>query len=61
MVQTFTTFHPLGVVLVTLLGVGVAEHTGYINGAPKSLLNAGAAIGSAGALHVSLKSSLIRL
>ncbi len=39
MVQTFTTFHPLGVVLVTLLGVGVAEHTGYINGALKSMLS----------------------
>jgi aminobenzoyl-glutamate transport protein len=38
MVQTFTTFHPLGVVLVTLLGVGVAEHTGFINAALKSML-----------------------
>ncbi|HUF17160.1 MAG TPA: AbgT family transporter, partial [Thermoanaerobaculia bacterium] len=27
MVTTFTGFHPLGVVLVALLGVGVAEHT----------------------------------
>ena len=39
MVQTFTTFHPLGVVLVTLLGVGVAEHTGFINAALKSMLS----------------------
>jgi aminobenzoyl-glutamate transport protein len=39
MVQTFTSFHPLGVVLVTLLGVGVAEHTGFINGALKSMLS----------------------
>ena len=39
MVQTFTGFHPLGVVLVTLLGVGVAEHTGFINGALKSMLS----------------------
>jgi aminobenzoyl-glutamate transport protein len=38
MVQTFTTFHPLGVVLVTLLGVGVAEHTGFINASLKSML-----------------------
>jgi len=38
MVQTFTSFHPLGVVLVTLLGVGVAEHTGFINAALKSML-----------------------
>jgi aminobenzoyl-glutamate transport protein len=38
MVQTFTSFHPLGVVLVALLGVGVAEHTGFINAGLKSLL-----------------------
>ena len=31
LVTTFTGFHPLGVVLVALLGVGVAEHTGFIN------------------------------
>jgi aminobenzoyl-glutamate transport protein len=31
MVTTFTGFHPLGVVLVALLGVGVAEHGGFIN------------------------------
>jgi aminobenzoyl-glutamate transport protein len=39
MVTTFTSFHPLGVVLVSLLGVGVAEHTGFINAGLKSLLN----------------------
>jgi aminobenzoyl-glutamate transport protein len=39
MVTTFTSFHPLGVVLVSLLGVGIAEHTGFINAALKSLLN----------------------
>lgn len=39
MVTTFTSFHPLGVVLVTLLGVGVAEHTGFINAGLKALLN----------------------
>ena len=39
MVQTFTSFHPLGVVLVTLLGVGVAEHTGFINAGLKSMLS----------------------
>jgi aminobenzoyl-glutamate transport protein len=38
MVTTFTGFHPLGVVLVALLGVGVAEHTGYINAGLKALL-----------------------
>ncbi len=38
MVTTFTSFHPLGVVLVALLGVGVAEHTGFINAALKKLL-----------------------
>jgi aminobenzoyl-glutamate transport protein len=39
MVQTFTSFHPLGVVLVALLGVGVAEHTGFINSGLKGLLS----------------------
>ena len=39
MVTTFTSFHPLGVVLVALLGVGVAEHTGFINASLKGLLN----------------------
>jgi aminobenzoyl-glutamate transport protein len=39
MVQTFTGFHPLGVVLVALLGVGVAEHTGFINAGLKALLS----------------------
>jgi aminobenzoyl-glutamate transport protein len=38
MVTTFTSFHPLGVVLVSLLGVGIAEHTGFINAGLKSLL-----------------------
>lgn len=38
MVTTFTSFHPLGVVLVALLGVGVAEHTGFINAGLKSML-----------------------
>lgn len=39
MVVTFTGFHPLGVVLVALLGVGVAEHTGFINAGLKGLLS----------------------
>jgi aminobenzoyl-glutamate transport protein len=39
MTQTFVTFHPLGVVLVAMLGVGVAEHTGFINAGLKALLN----------------------
>lgn len=38
-VKTFVEFHPLGVVLVSLLGVGVAEHTGLINAIIKSLLS----------------------
>ncbi len=38
MVTTFTGFHPLGVVLVALLGVGVAEYSGFINAGLKSLL-----------------------
>lgn len=39
MVTTFTGFHPLGVVLVALLGVGVAEHTGFINAGLKGMLS----------------------
>ena len=38
MVETFTGFAPLGVVLVAMLGVGVAEQTGFINAGLKSLL-----------------------
>jgi len=38
MVKTFTGFHPLGVVLVTLLGVGVAEYSGFINACLKGML-----------------------
>ncbi len=38
MVDTFTGFAPLGVVLVAMLGVGVAEQSGYINALLKKLL-----------------------
>jgi aminobenzoyl-glutamate transport protein len=38
LVQTFVTFHPLGVVLVAMLGVGVADHTGFIRAALRALL-----------------------
>ncbi len=38
MVTTFTGFAPLGVVLVAMLGVGVAEHTGFINAGLKGLI-----------------------
>ncbi|MGV3772247.1 MAG: AbgT family transporter [Verrucomicrobiales bacterium] len=38
MVKTFTEFPPLGVVLVAILGVGVAEQTGFINAGIKYLL-----------------------
>jgi aminobenzoyl-glutamate transport protein len=39
MVTVFVTFPPLGIVLVALLGVGVAEHVGFINAMLKGLLN----------------------
>jgi aminobenzoyl-glutamate transport protein len=39
MVHTFVTFHPLGVVLVALLGVGVAEHTGFVHAGLKYVLS----------------------
>lgn len=38
MVKTFTGFAPLGVVLVAMLGVGVAEHSGFINAGLKLML-----------------------
>ena len=39
MVQVFVAFPPLGVVLVAMLGIGVAEHTGFINAALRGLLS----------------------
>ena len=38
MVEIFVGFHPLGVVLVALLGVGVAEKSGFINAVLKTML-----------------------
>jgi len=38
MVDTFTGFAPLGVVLVAMLGVGVAEQSGFINALLKKML-----------------------
>lgn len=38
MVKQFTDFPPLGVVLVALLGVGIAEQAGFINTCLKSML-----------------------
>jgi aminobenzoyl-glutamate transport protein len=37
-VTTFVNFAPLGIVLVAMLGVGVAEHAGYINTGLKVML-----------------------
>ena len=39
MVKTFAHFHPIGVVLVAMLGIGVAEHTGFINSALRAMMN----------------------
>lgn len=39
MVTIFTGFAPLGVVLVAMLGVGVAEHSGFISAALKRMLD----------------------
>ena len=39
MVTTFTSFAPLGIVLVAMLGVGVADLSGFINAGLKSMLN----------------------
>ncbi len=38
MVSVFVNFAPLGIVLVALLGVGVAEHTGFVNAGLRKLL-----------------------
>jgi len=39
MVGIFTGFHPLGVVLVAMLGVGVADYSGYINTGLRAMLS----------------------
>lgn len=39
MVTTFTSFAPLGIVLVAMLGVGVADYSGYINAGLKTMLS----------------------
>lgn len=38
MTKNFVQFHPLGVVLVAMLGVGIAEQSGFINAVLKSAL-----------------------
>lgn len=39
MVTTFTSFAPMGIVLVAMLGVGVADASGFINTGLKKMLN----------------------
>lgn len=39
MVPTFVGFHPLGVVLLAMLGIGVADYTGFIRTGLKALMN----------------------
>jgi aminobenzoyl-glutamate transport protein len=39
MVTIFVTLHTLGVVLVAMLGLGVAEHTGFINAGLRRILS----------------------
>ena len=39
MVRTFVNFPPVGVVLVAMLGLGVAEHTGFIGAGLRALLS----------------------
>jgi aminobenzoyl-glutamate transport protein len=39
MVKTFVNFHPLGVVLLAMLGIGVADYTGFIKAGLRRLLN----------------------
>ncbi|GGW85782.1 AbgT family transporter [Alteromonas halophila] len=39
MVTNFAHFHPVGVVLVAMLGIGVAEYSGFINAGLRALLS----------------------
>jgi aminobenzoyl-glutamate transport protein len=39
MVSNFSHFHPVGVVLVAMLGIGVAEHTGFINAGLRAMMS----------------------
>ncbi|MCF6226031.1 MAG: AbgT family transporter [Xanthomonadales bacterium] len=39
LVTNFSHFHPIGVVLVAMLGIGVAEHTGFINAGLRSMMS----------------------
>jgi aminobenzoyl-glutamate transport protein len=39
LVTNFSHFHPIGVVLVSMLGIGVAEHTGFINTGLRAMLS----------------------
>jgi aminobenzoyl-glutamate transport protein len=39
MITVFVTFPPLGIVLVAMLGVGLAEHVGFLGAILKALLN----------------------
>ena len=39
LVTNFSHFHPIGVVLVSMLGIGVAEHTGFINVGLRAMLS----------------------
>lgn len=38
MVTNFVQFHPVGVVLVAMLGIGVAEYTGFINAGLRAMM-----------------------
>jgi aminobenzoyl-glutamate transport protein len=39
LVSNFAHFHPIGVVLVAMLGIGVAEHTGFIGAGLRAMLS----------------------
>jgi aminobenzoyl-glutamate transport protein len=39
LVTNFSHFHPIGVVLVAMLGIGVAEHTGFINTGLRAMMS----------------------
>ena len=39
MVNNFVTFAPVGMVLVAMLGIGVAEYSGFINAAIRAIMS----------------------
>jgi p-aminobenzoyl-glutamate transporter AbgT len=59
MVKNLAHFHPIGVLLGAMLGIGVAEHTGFINSASRASYVKGTGIGTLTAMMLSYSISFI--